>query len=132
MTYSPTMSPTSNEVVMGAEPGSGPTCEPLSGSSARRRGAQVSRTLTVSGSAGLDPSTAGSHQRLAGRPSVTITFNDLAPAGGRPSVQPNGLWQLAGATVPASIPDGSTLVISVAAEGAWIDDRDRWGPTLNS
>ena len=88
-------------------------------------GAQVSRTLTVSGSAGLDPSTVGSHQKLGGRPSITITFNGLAPAEGTLSVQPNGLWQLAGATVPDSIPDGSTLVISVAAQAAWIDDRDQ-------
>jgi len=42
----------------------------------------MSRTLTVSGSAGLDPSTAGSHQKLAGRPGITITFSGLHGADG--------------------------------------------------
>ncbi len=117
--------PTSNEAVPDAEPGVGSAPRTLVSVSAPAPGAQVGRTLTVKGSAGLDPSTVGSHQKLAGRPSVTITFNDLAPAEGTLSVQPNGLWQLAGATVPASISDGSALVISVAAQAAWFDDRDQ-------
>ncbi|WP_432989906.1 hypothetical protein [Dactylosporangium sp. CA-233914] len=94
-------------------------------------GAQVTRTLSLSGGVGLDPDTLSKTQVMAkGSAQVGITFNGLNPVGGTLTISQTGIWQLVGATVPASIADGATVVIKATGTADWTDIRDQGHETF--